>query len=574
MYLDYKILDLDNLTKEQNIVFNEVALKTREIYNKLINELSSNYFDNIHWIVGSIASRNKYQSPLFFRCIQLNFLDYIIRQNLPIQKIYTSDYQLFIVLKDQIKIDCEIYFKTNKKLYFLDLVRPIRQYLFTIFIFSQRFIFKKRFNSIKLRKKKIILVDTFVLNNKNAKEGCIIKKEYHDRYFTGLLDNLNESQKKNLYFVPTIIGFNNVYKAFKSIRNSSTNFILHDDFLRFTDYLEALKHPFKISKIKFKRIIFKDFDISNLINHEITYNSCDHISLLAILYYRFTYRLSNEKLDIHLMVEWYENQVIDRAMIRGFHDFLPNTPTIGYQGYIISKGLHIYTQPNMSEYLSHCVPNKIAVTGPALIENIKEFCRNVNVVVAPGFRFQNLWNKIIQEKNNIFTILVGLPLNLADVIHILNLLIHSENNLLSKYKFYIKPHPTTRLDEIKKYFTLDQFLKFNFVFGSFHYYLDKSNLVITNASSVALESVAKAKPVIIVAPDNGILQNPIPDSVSTICWNICYNKEELEKSINNYYINENSNYEEYLKIAQNIKLNYFEPVTEESVLKFLNLNAN
>jgi hypothetical protein len=95
--------------------------------------------------------------------------------------------------------------------------------------------------------------------------------------------------------------------------------------------------------------------------------------------------------NVKLLIEWYENQEMYRGMITGFHKFMPETTIAGYQGYIISKGLHLYTQPNRTEFIGGAVPDFVCVTGKGLVNNIYEFCKNANVVVAPGFSFQKLW---------------------------------------------------------------------------------------------------------------------------------------------------------------------------------------
>ena len=69
-------LDLNNLTKEQNLKFNQIIKDIKYDYDKLINNISAEHVNNINWIVGSIASRNKYQSPLFIRCAQLTLVKF------------------------------------------------------------------------------------------------------------------------------------------------------------------------------------------------------------------------------------------------------------------------------------------------------------------------------------------------------------------------------------------------------------------------------------------------------------------------------------------------------------------
>ena len=50
--------------------------------------------------------------------------------------------------------------------------------------------------------------------------------------------------------------------------------------------------------------------------------------------------------------------------------------------------------------------------------------------------------------------------------------------------------------------------EFIFKEGDFHAVVEKCDLLVTNASSVSLEALAKGVPVIIVSPQNGVVQNP------------------------------------------------------------------
>jgi hypothetical protein len=265
---------------------------------------------------------------------------------------------------------------------------------------------------------------------------------------------------------------------------------------------------------------------------------------------------------------------MDRGMIAGFHKFMPETTILGYQGYIISKGLHLYTQPNNSEYDGGAVPDIVCVTGRGLINNIHEFCNKVKVEVAPGFRFQKLWRdrKSYPEIAK-YTILIGLPIGLNDCKEILELFINDvELSKNKKFNFLVKPHPTWSPEVINSLFPLGKLDVFTFVLGDFHDSLEKANLVVSNASSVALEAVAKGTPVIIVHPTTGILQNPIPEEINKDCWCICSTIEEIKRQIFYFMDQEENNKTDFYKIGANVRSNYFAPVTHQSVQEFLELS--
>lgn len=562
-------VDLDNLSLEENKRLNEISLDIREEYDALVKEASHEYVQNINWVVGSVASRNKYQSPLFYRCVQLAFINDLLENSHKELMIFSRDQQLCKLLKKTLDAKHQVVCTLGKIGAIWSFFRPHRQYLIALYFFTLRILGKRKSNF--KTEEPIILVDTFVLNNKSGDDGSIVNGQYKDRYYPGLLDHVDEKTKDRIFYLPTIIGFKNPISIFKKIRSANFQFLLHDDFLKVKDYLFVLKHPFKICNLDIPEVKFQGFPMSKLMKHETKMSSSDFISLLGVLYYRFTKRLSEHNIKVDLVIEWYENQVLDRGMIKGFHEFYKNTPVYGYQGYIISKDLHLYTQPSETEYQGSLVPDKVLVTGKGLMENIQEFCKKVKVDVAPGFRFSKVWREVkYTPKSDSFSILVGLPIGLNDSKHILEMLLKIKNMFdLSTLDFFIKPHPTWTEMKIKSMFQAGQLDDFTFVLGDFHDNVEKANLVISNASSVSLEALAKGIPVIIVAPETGVVQNPIPPEVSHEIWKTIYSPEELKEAIdhfNNADLITNLR-SEFLKV----KNDYFEPLTESGVKKFLNL---
>ena len=447
-----RAINLDQLTSEENKEFNAIALEIRSEYNELIERVSADHVNNIHWIVGSVASRNKYQSPLFYRCCQLVLIQNILERNEKISKVIISDRPMAKLLKKEFGNVFIIICTENNLGRIWRNLRPVRQFLIAIFFLTLRYIGRAG-KGRKLSKSNdpVILVDTFVLNNKAGDEGSITNGIYKDRYYPGLLENLNEDEKKNIFFIPTIVGFNNPIAIFKKIRSAKFPFLLHDDFLKISDYIFVMKHPFKAIRFNVMDSKFRGIDLSALIKQENRRNCSDFIGLLGLLYYRFAFRLKEQGVKVRILIEWYENQVMDRGMIVGFHKFLPETTIVGYQGYIISKGLHFYTQPNNTEYDGMAVPDFVGVTGHALQENIREFCSRAIVKVTPGFRFQKLWReRKLYPQPGVFTVLIGLPIGLKDCREILELFVNDIEILNRKdLKFLIKPHPTWSPEIIK-----------------------------------------------------------------------------------------------------------------------------
>jgi hypothetical protein len=573
------IINLDNLSKSENQLFNSIADDIKYAYNELIIKLSNNHISNINWIVGSIASRNKYQSKLFERCCKLVLTIKLIEINYNITKIELKDYALADILNKYMSThnkDIDVILNEKFQGYVWRITRPYRQFIIGFYQYFWRFIKRKKsyISHLKNNDNEITLLDTFVLNSTPGAGGTISNNKYNDRYYTGIFNYLSSSESKNIYYLPTIVGYLNPASTFSMIRNCKDQFIVPDDFMSLSDYFNILSHPFNLLKIKVPNILFKGINIKSLIKQEIFHTCSDQISFLGVFNYIFPYRLKSHRIKIHLLVDWFENQVIDRGLQVGFHSFLPQVKTIGYQGYIISPALHLYVFPNKTEILSRAIPDKIAVIGNGLLSQIKMFSVDLNVVTSPAFRFQKLWDKRKKyPSRHHFTILVSLPISLPHSKMILEKMVIINNKhykTKNNYRMIIKPHPTYTVDIIKSLVEYNWDKIYKFSSGEFNDILEESDLVITNASSTAVESLARAVPVIIIGEENGILQNPIPTDINKEMWHVCYTHLDIEKSIIKFSNKKSKiNFENE---AFKIREKYFNQVNRDSVKKFLNLN--
>jgi glycosyltransferase involved in cell wall biosynthesis len=419
----------------------------------------------------------------------------------------------------------------------------------------------------------ITLLDTFVIASKIGEEGSIYRGKYKDRYYPGLLENLDKEERKQVLYYSTLSGFKNVIKAFRLIRNANDQFIIPDDFLKILDYLFILLYPCRILKIRIPNTLFLGFDVTSTLRNEQLLNCSNSSSFGGLLNYRFAFRTAQENVPIRLLIDWHENQVIDRGMIVGFRRFHPKTNITGYQGYIISKTLHIYIFPTPSEFRSQAIPHRIGVIGRGLLKDIQEFSDDFEAIVAPAFRFSKVWKG--RKKNpepGVFTILVALPISLEGSANILKLIVSVLDKFdKSDFRFWVKPHPTHGPEQIKP--LLDGMWPENFHFktGDFNECAEGANLLIGNASSTCLEVMAKGVPVIVVGDRNGIIENPIPETITEDIWQLCYNPEEIAEAVRFYKNRSPEKIKEYEKVGRRIREEYFEPVTREGIRRFLEL---
>ena len=100
--------------------------------------------------------------------------------------------------------------------------------------------------------------------------------------------------------------------------------------------------------------------------------------------------------------------------------------------------------------------------------------------------------------------------------------------------------------------------------------------MISGNSSTCIEAIASAVPVIVIANKNKITQNPIPKDITNTIWQVCYNTNDFKIAFEMLFPSGNGDQKKdlYIRISEEIKRDYFMPVTTESVSKmFENYNG-
>jgi hypothetical protein len=550
-------------------LFNQIAVDIQHPFTELINSVSRKHSKSIDWWVSSPASRNTFVSPLFHYCCCIALLQELIRKKEPVSGIMVDSRAFKKIIEDYLSghgISAKVTLaRLPAKQRLKKLVRPIyvtfgillRQLL--LFFIARQTLFLRR----PLQLEPLTLIDTFVM------PGYVEK----DRYYPGVLDALSEEEKQRVWFVPHFYGFRpwQFLQVIKRLRKAERNFILKDDFLKFGDYWCLWQHLFRIRKLQMKPSFFYGADISPLVREELTSFRGVSSSYMPLLNYCFAKRLKEAGIELRLVIDWFENQNIDRGWNVGFRRFFPKAETIGYQGFIVSSH-YLCMYPTKEEKDNKVIPNKLAVIGKELTQSASRFCPDLDVCVAPAFRFQHVWQKRkYSPASNGHTILVALPIVISEAVDILKLLVPAANELADGVRFWIKPHPTASQLQIQSAFGPGWLEQFEFVDGDFGDCVEKSNLLISSASSACMETLAKSIPVIIIGNSHGLTQNPIPETITDDIWRLCYTPQEIADAIQFYQTRSPEKIKEHEEIGKRIREEYFEPVTREAVRRFLGL---
>lgn len=571
--MNNNVLDLENLSKENAQFLNQIVIQNRNQFNEFISSQYGVNDGNIDWILSKIASRHPIFSSLFQNCCYLVFiLEIIKKEKIDEVLVYSKPLKVTLVnYFSSLNVKVIFVYKDNIKVNKSLLLVKKLWYLLKDIILSQTASFRTKKCAQYDFIEPITLIDTFII------DGSFRDGDYRDRYYPGLFDCLDDNEEKYFYYLPTFEGVKrkDFYEYFSLMRKSKYHFLIKEDFLKVKDYWYALFNVFRLLKLKFKGSKYHGIDIKPLLQHEIISSSFDRTVFISLLNYRFVKRLCEKGIKVRLYLDWFENQLIDRSLIYGFRKFSPSTHTLGYLGYIVSLEYNINIVPTNIEYSMGLLPDKIAVIGKELVEPMHEFCEKLNVVVAPAFRFSNIWNeRKFYPSEGIFTVLVTLPIELKKAQEILTSIEFVTSKLLeNKIKFLIKIHPTQENIYQDNLFKLKTKKNMEFIKGNVYDYIEKSNLLISNASSTCVEALAKGIPVIVLEDRTGFLRNPIPKAIDNKYWLISFDKHELLEGIVRFY-SLSIPFNDFEIQMRNIKEGYFNKITKESVRELLNLKNN
>lgn len=560
-----KILDLNSLSISHIKLLNEISEEIKKDFHLLLDKIYNDTNKTIDWKLNNIFSRNNYYSTTFINLCYLELVKKIISN----EKIYSVK----CINKSQESILNNYFERENRNIviannFYKSNKNSIKPFFTNIKISIKQIIARKRSRKKLITKnKKIILIEMYFI------ESMFKNKTLKDRYYPGLLKFVNKKQSENLFFLPTFLLRNNYKEKIAIANDSKRNFIYKFDYLKINDYLFALSYPIRIKRINFKNYTFRNFNIGPLLIEDFKSQLCNSSTFEGLLNYRFFRRLKKCNVKLELVINWFENQLLDRGFNLGKNNYYPNVPSIGNLGYVpLYSYKDFQLQPTQLESDMKILPDKISVIGDAIKPDIKKFNKKINVITSPAFRFAEQYRKISNKKkiNKQIKIMVALPISITESIDIMNIIIKSFKEL-SDYsiEWQIRPHPSLKIDIVKK--KTEEWPK-NYIKskGTFFENINQVDLLIGNASSTSLESLAFGVPVIIIGSLNSITQNPISKNIPSFMWDICYQPYELTSAIKRLAINiDLETKQKIIHEAEKIKYQYFEPVNKKSVQRYL-----
>jgi len=567
------IIDLNNLSNNNIKLLHSISKELIDGHHSLVNKIYKMSDQSIDWILNSLLSRDNYSSNVFkdicyvffvIKISEIETIDVVICQSSAQQKVL-NNYLKTQSKKFTVKLNKSALAKLKYFLY------PVLYYFINakITISFLRNKKKGRFD-IATKQKAITIIDTFFI------DSMFKGNKFHDRYYTDLVEMIPGTELKYCFFFPTILTNKNLKEIILIADNAKEQFIYIFDILELKDYLYALLSPFRIKRIKLNDITFNNVNIGPILKADFNLNISSKSTFIGILNYQLFKALKRENVKIKLVINWYENQIIDKGFNLGKNTYYPNAICKGYQGFVDYHDFHLHLIPTLHEYQTKQTPNEITVISKKIANKIQTFYPYINVSVAPAFRYKYLYNNSLDfasNGSNNFRVLLILPSLNSESIKLLRLVINNLDTLeFKQLRWLIKPHPNRDINTLKDKLPYWPSI-FEIIDTSFENAISMCDLLVGNTSSTCMESLARGKPVIISCNDNFTDQNPIPNNIPRSFWALCGNSAEFKTAVRSMLLSkENKKYEVIKKIRMDILADYFEPVTDQGVKKFMNIN--
>lgn len=551
-----------------------VAREIRPEHIQWIDQLNRRYGQEVEWWFNPVASRNIYVSNLFQYSCYLEILERIWKHwDTKPKLIFVETPALAAAIRKwAIHRDIEVHvnFPKSENFYRLSYYWSslLRYGFFTATLLMRiiaAFASRKKIGAKICSPGKLAIVDIFLCDLSLNEQG-----EFNDIYFPQLYEYL-EKNGFHILIHPVLYGFSfNYFSIYRRMRQSVTHFIIPEDYLRLSDYVHVLMYPLRAYRRKITAEPFRNFDLSDIIDEDHLRGLTDNMSLLAVLIRRLVVRLGQSGLAPRLIISWYENQVIDKALVVAARQAFPQALIIGAQIFIFSSNL-LYLFPIQSEVEAGIVPHRLLEMSKHLCNFAQTFTKDIPCCPAASLRYAHIF-QAQQEASPAktgSTVLVLLPYALAEAAEILKILIMALDHIPKAVRLSIKCHPTYSPRELQRVFGGKNWPeRFEIYQGTLADAFKGAAVVISSNSSAIVEAAAMGIPVIFLGRQTALNQNVLEDVKSELIME-CFTGKELVAAINKYFNLTTEEVEQYKALRERILKLFFSPVTEKTMRPFL-----
>ena len=443
-------------------IYDKNCISKKKIYIAWIDNISKNYKSDIFWWSLSHVSKYNYLNKIYHYFVLLESINHL-RGSRNFETLIVDKIIEFNVKKIKFNHKKKIIIENEKKnvnsLY--NIFKFALYQLLTILIF--KLIPKKNYANYKM-----VGIDCFITNFSKPDRGLIEKFK------------INNILKKNFLFIPTLSYMGYLKRFYLNLKLANKkNYLLKEQYLEVRDLFNALKIIKYANSFNNKIQKIKKWDFKNIILFEMKNFSQYESILSSVLNFSLAKNLKKNKINFLKVINYFENQNIDKGWNLGFNTFYGKNINVGYQAFnYLPESFNI--SPSKLEVQSGVCPKKIIVKGEGFKKLISENCNNIIFSTGPSFQKFNKKNFNVSKKIDYLFLLTGIPIEDQKIINEMqNFKIMNKNK-----KIAVKFHPISKISsidivEMKK-------INISILEGNIAQHLTKSNFVVTTGLTTSL----------------------------------------------------------------------------------------
>lgn len=409
-----------------------------------------------------------------------------------------------------------------------------------------------------------LLLDTYL------HEGDIMPNgEYRDRYFPGLLQYYLEHDYRVATFPYLFrIPIARLIALYRQIRESRYIFVLPESFLKIKDIIVAFVESTLMAFPK-ETAVFRGLNVSPLIaGQKIKFALGGFIPLLLE---KMPKRMAQAGVKPMWVVDWFENNPLDKALCIGFGKYQPQCQVIGVAQYV-SCGNDFYIFSSNGEFSAGVVPKENWFCGSEL-KNIAETYGAIdNYRIVPALRYSYLYHNphAIAKGDTLLVLLTHSVQESAYILDCVAPLCREERIGISR--LVVKTHPDLNIalfrQEAEQQFPALKINAVEWTNRNMGELLQNAKVVVTSGSSAAVEAICHGIPVVLIGRRAGLNFNPL-ERIDPKMWAMAYTTNDLREAIAQRFCEGELSSAERSAIAESAQKTFFMKTGSDEMRRFL-----
>lgn len=554
--------------------FQQAALDLQAPFVHWVDECMSTA-PRSHWLATPL-SKNPSESNLFLHLVWMALIDQAVMRGKSAIIVVTSSHGLALALAELSRIrgwECKRYGKINSLFRhwhcnLIALAKWLGKLLLLIHrIIVARRIFTNEYVATRLADTELLL-ETYILEGDIGEDGSC-----KDRYFPGLMAYYHAQGIRACYFPHLYrIPLRRLRGIYVAMRRSDIAFAPLEAFITFRDMFMAawasVCHGLSFNLRT--PLVFQNMPVGSLVGAD-----CFTAGLrgfMPFVFARAPRRMAEMGIKPKWFIDWFENQTLDKGVVLGFGDGLPECHTIAVRQYVpFSNFLSLLS--SSGEVKAGVAPAENWVCGEALKQMASRFDAVGKYSAVPALRYSYIHHPPTAIAGLADTLLVILTHSVEESMAILDCIVplcREKGAEISR--FVVKTHQamnrTLFWQKVERRFTASEINIVEWTDLKLSELLPTAKVVVTSGSSAAVEAICRGIPVVLIGRQAGLNFIPLIE-INPRMWAIAYTPNDLKEIITQRFCEEQLPEAERVAIAENTRKAFFMETENDGMRRFL-----